>query len=123
VLVLSDVTELVRLDEMRTELIAVASHELRTPLTTLRMTLLMLQEQAARLEQRDRDLVATALIGVEQLATTVAEFLDLTRIEAGQLRLYQERVDLDALLDRASTGCGQRARRTASRSGSCAKPG
>jgi len=104
VLVLSDVTELVRLDEMRTELVAVASHELRTPLTTLRMTLLMLQEQAARLDQRDRDLVATALIGVEQLSATVIEFLDLTRIEAGQLRLYCDRVDVGALLDRAVQG-------------------
>jgi NtrC-family two-component system sensor histidine kinase KinB len=74
VLVFSDVTELARLDEMRTELVAVASHELRTPLTTLRMTLLMLQERAARLEARDRELVATALVGVEQLAVTVAEF-------------------------------------------------
>jgi signal transduction histidine kinase len=35
ILVLYDVTELARLDEMRAELIAVASHELRTPLTTL----------------------------------------------------------------------------------------
>lgn len=104
VLVLSDVTELVRLDEMRTELVAVAAHELRTPLTTLRMTLLMLQERAASLEQRDRDLVATALVGVEQLASTVVEFLDLTRIEAGQLRLYCDRVDVGALLERSIDG-------------------
>ena len=46
VLLLYDVTDLARLDEMRSELVAVASHELQTPLTTLRMTLLMLQEQS-----------------------------------------------------------------------------
>jgi NtrC-family two-component system sensor histidine kinase KinB len=103
VLVLSDVTELARLDEMRTELIAVASHELRTPLTTLRMTLLMLQERATALSERDRELVRTALVGVEQLAGTVDEFLDLTRIEAGQLRLNWDRVDLGALLAREAT--------------------
>ena len=39
ILLLYDVTELARLDEMRSELVAVASHELQTPLTTLRMTL------------------------------------------------------------------------------------
>ncbi len=100
VLVLSDVTDLVRLDEMRTELIAVASHELRTPLTTLRMTLLLLQEHAAALDARDRELVRTALVGIDQLAATVDEFLDLTRIEAGQLRLNMDRVDVDALLQR-----------------------
>ena len=100
VLVLSDVTDLVRLDEMRTELIAVASHELRTPLTTLRMTLLLLQEHADALAARDRELVRTALLGIDQLASTVDEFLDLTRIEAGQLRLNLDRVDVDALLRR-----------------------
>ncbi|HTR53629.1 MAG TPA: ATP-binding protein [Kofleriaceae bacterium] len=97
VLVLSDVTELVRLDEMRLELVAVASHELRTPLTTLRMTLLMIQERAAHLDERDRELVATALGGIDQLATIVDEFLDLTHIEAGQLRLHWARLSLAEL--------------------------
>ena len=58
---LYDVTDLVRLDEMRSELVAVASHELQTPLTTLRMTLLMLQESvrcASRTTARARGDVA-----------------------------------------------------------------
>jgi two-component system, NtrC family, sensor histidine kinase KinB len=99
VLVLSDVTDLVRLDEMRLELVAVASHELRTPLTTLRMTLLMLQERAAHYGDRDRDLVATAMLGIDQLSVLVDEFLDLTQIEAGQLRLHWGRVALQDLVD------------------------
>ena len=41
VAVLYDVTEFARLDELRSELVAVASHELKTPLTTLRMNLLL----------------------------------------------------------------------------------
>jgi two-component system, NtrC family, sensor histidine kinase KinB len=98
VLVLYDVTELARLDEMRSELVAVASHEFGTPLTTLRMTLLMMGEGGDGRPVRQQDLLATALVGVEQLATTVDEFLDLTRIEAGRLRLNLDRVNLDALL-------------------------
>jgi NtrC-family two-component system sensor histidine kinase KinB len=101
VLVLSDVTELARLDEMRLELVAVASHELRTPLTTMRMTLSMLRERAATLEARDRELVETALVGVDQLSLLVDEFLDLTRIEAGQLDLQWARVSLRELVARA----------------------
>jgi NtrC-family two-component system sensor histidine kinase KinB len=99
VLVLSDVTDLVRLDEMRLELVAVASHELRTPVTTLRMTLLMLQERASGYGDRDRDLVATAMLGVDQLSVLVDEFLDLTQIEAGQLRLHWGPVALTDLVD------------------------
>lgn len=101
VLILSDVTELARLDEMRVELVAVASHELQTPLTTLRMTLLLLEERASRFEPRDRELVATAIHGAAQLSGIVVEFLDLTRIEAGQLRLNLDRVDVRALVDSA----------------------
>jgi NtrC-family two-component system sensor histidine kinase KinB len=101
VLLLYDVTDLVRLDEMRSELVAVASHELQTPLTTLRMTLLMLQEQSNVLPDRERELVATSLIGVEQLTETVHEFLDLTRIEAGELRLNLEPVGVPAVMAEA----------------------
>jgi signal transduction histidine kinase len=98
ILLLYDVTELARVDEMRSELVAVASHELQTPLTTLRMTLLMLQESSDVLPPRERELVSTSLIGVEQLTDTVHDFLDLTRIEAGQLRLDLEPVPVAALL-------------------------
>ena len=98
ILLLYDVTELVRLDEMRSEVVAVASHELQTPLTTLRMTLLMLKEAADALPERQRQLVTTSLIGVEQLTETVHEFLDLTRIEAGELRLNLEPVHVSAVI-------------------------
>jgi len=101
VLLLYDVTDLVRLDEMRSELVAVASHELQTPLTTLRMTLLMLKERSDVFPERERELVATSLIGVEQLTETVHEFLDLTRIEAGELRLNLEPVHTSAVLAEA----------------------
>ena len=101
ILLLYDVTDLVRFDEMRSELVAVASHELQTPLTTMRMTLLMLKEASDLLPERQRQLVDTALIGVEQLTETVHEFLDLTRIEAGELRLNLEPVQVAAVVAEA----------------------
>lgn len=94
---LDDVTEFARLDELRGELMAVASHELKTPLTSLRMNLLLLQERADNLTSRQGEILAAAVHGLDELAATVDELLDLTRIEAGQLRLQMDRVDLDAL--------------------------
>jgi NtrC-family two-component system sensor histidine kinase KinB len=93
---------------MRMELVAVASHELRTPLTTMRLTLSMLQEGAGGLAPREREIVETALLGVEQLSTIVDEFLDLTRIEAGQLRLAWDRVDVRALAAQAARAAAPR---------------
>jgi NtrC-family two-component system sensor histidine kinase KinB len=97
--VLNDVTDLARLDELRSELVAVASHELRTPLTTLRMNLLLLEEGAGNLSGRQREILAAAMLAGEELASTIEELLDLTRIEAGQLRLVQELVAVGALLE------------------------
>jgi NtrC-family two-component system sensor histidine kinase KinB len=96
--VLDDVTEFARLDELRSELIGVASHELKSPLTTLRMNLLMLGEGAAGMTERQRQLVAAAVQGCEELGLTIEELLDVTRIEAGQLRLNLAAVDLGAAL-------------------------
>ena len=108
VAILYDVTEFARLDELRTELIAVASHELKTPLTTLRMNLLLLGEKAENLTDRQQEILATAVLGCHELASTIDELLDLTRIEAGQLRLTHEMVDLHSVIERAVTSVMQR---------------
>jgi signal transduction histidine kinase len=100
--VLADVTAFARLNELRSELVAVASHELKTPLTTLRMNLLLLRERADNLTARQTELLAAAVQAAEELAETIDELLDLTRIEAGQLRLQRERVDLDVLVEQAA---------------------
>src|SRR5215471_6775400 len=108
VLVLYDVTAFAKLDELRMELIAVASHELKTPLTTLRMNLLMLREAWSALGERQRLMLASALTAADDLGKTIDELLDLTRVDAGQLRLTTERLDLCRLVDEAVRQYGPR---------------
>jgi two-component system, NtrC family, sensor histidine kinase KinB len=108
VVVLYDVTDFARLDELRMELVGVASHELKTPLTTLRMNLLLLGEDANNLSPRQHEILSTALVGCQELANTIDELLDLTRIEAGQLRLSHEVIDLYGVIDRAILSMRQR---------------
>jgi NtrC-family two-component system sensor histidine kinase KinB len=102
VLVLADVTDFARLDELRSELVAVASHELKTPLTSLRMSLLLLREGADDLTARQGEILAAGVGAAEELAGTIDELLDLTRIEAGQLRLQRERVDVGTLIEQVT---------------------
>jgi NtrC-family two-component system sensor histidine kinase KinB len=104
VIVLSDVSEFVRLDELRGELIGMASHELKTPLTSLQLNLLLLGEEAAGLTQSQREMLDAALHGCKELGATIDELLDVTRAEAGQLRLDVAPVDLAALLDQVLRG-------------------
>jgi NtrC-family two-component system sensor histidine kinase KinB len=108
VVVLYDVTDFARLDELRMELVGVASHELKTPLTTLRKNLLLLGEDASNLSPRQQEVLSTAIAGCQQLANTIDELLDLTRIEAGQLRLSNEVIDLYGVIDRAVASMHQR---------------
>ena len=108
VAVLYDVTDFARLDELRTELVAVASHELKTPLTTLRMNLLLLDERAENLTPRQHEILTAAVLGCQELASTIDELLDLTRIESGQLRLSREPIDLYEVIDRAISSLRQR---------------
>jgi|GEM_PF-99071 len=101
-IVLADVTDFARLDELRGEVVAVASHELKTPLTSLQMNLLLLREQPENLSARQQEILTAAVEGAEELATTIDELLDLTRIEAGQLQLVKQRVDLDTLVEQVA---------------------
>jgi signal transduction histidine kinase len=82
---------------MRVELVAVASHELRTPITTMRVTLSLLSEAASQFSDRQREMLETAVLGCEQLAATVDTFLDLTRIETGELTLVLDQVNVAKL--------------------------
>lgn len=101
VVVLDDVTEFVLLDELRSELVAVASHELKTPLTTVRMNIMLLGETSESLSQRQQAMLGAALQGCEELGSTIDELLDVTRIESGQLRLDLGPVDLNGIVDSA----------------------
>jgi NtrC-family two-component system sensor histidine kinase KinB len=108
VVVFYDVTEFAKLDELRTEMVAVASHELRTPLTTLRMNLLLLEESLKGLSGVQREILNTALFGCRELHSTVDELLDLGRIEAGQLRLNIDRIEVNALMTELVTSLNGR---------------
>jgi NtrC-family two-component system sensor histidine kinase KinB len=100
-IVLADVTEFARLDELRSEVVAVASHELKTPLTSLQVNLLLLKEKADNLTPRQHEILSAAVRGAEDLAATIEELLDLARIEAGQLHLDRQRVDIAGVVEQA----------------------
>ena len=60
-LVLADVTNLRRLDEMKSGLLSVVSHELKTPLTSIRMAVhLLLEERVGVLTSKQVELLTAA---------------------------------------------------------------
>lgn len=98
-IVLEDVTELRRLQQIRAEFIDNLSHELRTPLSTVSLLAETLARDAetADVPPRMRDRIAKVEVETGHLVQMVNELLDLARIEGGtQLQLADD-VDLALL--------------------------
>lgn len=100
-LFLDDVSELRRLQRIRTEFIDNLSHELRTPLTTVSLLAETLSREAAAagadIPDRMRDRIAKIEVETGHLVQMVNELLDLSRIESGGTVQLRDGVDLGRL--------------------------
>jgi signal transduction histidine kinase len=85
--------QLAQLDTARKEFVANASHELRTPIFSLGGFLELLADEDLDDETR-RGFLATMQGQVERLAKLSTDLLDLSRVDAGQLSVRDELVDL-----------------------------
>ena len=75
------------------------SHDLRTPLSSVTGVLTSLRDEGAHLnDQARRELLDTACGEAERLNRFVANLLDMTRIEAGAVRLNLEPCDVQDLV-------------------------
>jgi signal transduction histidine kinase len=85
--------QLAQLDTARKEFVANASHELRTPLFSIAGFLELLNDEDID-ETTRRDFLTTMQSQVERLTKLSANLLDLSRLDAGQLRVVVEPVDI-----------------------------
>ncbi|OLB43693.1 MAG: hypothetical protein AUI04_01865 [Candidatus Rokubacteria bacterium 13_2_20CM_2_64_8] len=99
VMVLHDVTELRRLEQVRTEFVANVSHELRTPLTAIHGYLETLLSGA--LEDRDhaRRFLEIVFRHTERLGRLLNDLTDLSNIELGRVILKIEPTRLDEVVE------------------------
>jgi two-component system phosphate regulon sensor histidine kinase PhoR len=83
-LVLTDVTEIRRLENMRRDFVANVSHELKTPITAIQGAIEILGED--ELEPDRRQFVDIAQKHSERLATLIQDILTLSRVESDMER-------------------------------------
>ncbi|HMB94909.1 MAG TPA: HAMP domain-containing sensor histidine kinase, partial [Tepidisphaeraceae bacterium] len=87
-LVLADVTNLRRIDEMKSGVLSVVSHELKTPLTSIRMAVhLLLEERIGSLSSKQSELLVAARDDSDRLQTIIEDLLDIGRLESGKVKL------------------------------------
>ena len=94
-LVLHDVTEFRRADQVRQDFVANVSHELRTPLTAIRGGVEALLDEVGGEERRFVAIIARNSARMERL---VSDLLRLARLDAGQEELVPTSCLLDATL-------------------------
>lgn len=100
--------------ELRDEFLSIASHELKTPVTSLMMQLQMTKRLLDGLREspnydRFSSAVQVCLRQGQRLITLIEDLLDVSQLEAGQLKLHPEQTNLSQLarsiLDRFQHEC------------------
>lgn len=92
-----------RTDELRSTLLSAVSHDLRTPLAAIKAAATSLLQHDIEWSETERDGFARSInSGADRLNRLVANLLDLSRIEAGALRLDLEEYLLEDLIGEAA---------------------
>jgi signal transduction histidine kinase len=88
-----------------TELLSLAVHELRTPAGVVGGYLRMLQSEGADpLSERQRKMISEAEKSCARLVAIVAEMSELSKLEAGLIRLARQPIDLFPLVEDVANG-------------------
>jgi two-component system phosphate regulon sensor histidine kinase PhoR len=98
VLVLHDVTELRRLEQLRTEFVANVSHELKTPLSSIAAYTETLLDGAMDDPEHNREFLERIEEQTERLQTLIVELLSLARMETQDPSAELEPVDALAII-------------------------
>ncbi|MCI8594617.1 MAG: cell wall metabolism sensor histidine kinase WalK [Oscillospiraceae bacterium] len=97
--VVHDVTEQRKTEEMRKEFVANVSHELRTPLTNILSYAETLYDSGGDLpEETERNFLGVILNETQRMTGLVQDLLVLSRLDSGRTELQLSEVDMRALL-------------------------
>ena len=100
VLVLRDMTDLRRLEEVRTLFLGAVSHELRTPLTIIKGFAVTLQDHPAALEDPSLQKPLTRIDQEsDRLTRLVNDLLDLTRLQSQRISLELRQTEPEAIIE------------------------
>ncbi|MEW6725846.1 ATP-binding protein [Desulforudis sp. 1088] len=99
VAVLQDITEFLRLEQMRRDFVANVSHELRTPLTSIQGAVEAVREGVVAGPEQDRylEMAHTETLRLKRL---IQDLLDLSIIESGKRGWELHAIDLSNLISR-----------------------
>lgn len=95
-----DISEIKKIDQAKTEFLAIASHQLRTPLTSTTLAIdTILRGAAGKVSRVQRKYLGEACRDLKTMASMINRLLNISRIEMGTFAIEPEPVELDKFLN------------------------
>ncbi len=96
---LHDITALKRMDQMKSDFVAMVSHEIRSPLNSVLMQhKVILDELAGAVTDKQREILTRAYEKIHTLVNLSGELLDLAKMESGLIVMEKEKMQLGPVL-------------------------
>ena len=92
-----DITEIRRLEQVRTDFAANVSHELKTPLTSIRGFVETLENGAIDNPPMAHKFLKIIMLETERLTRLINDILSISKLESGHDEVYIERLRLDKM--------------------------
>lgn len=107
--ILHDVTELKRLEQVRSDFVANVSHELRTPLTSIKGFIETLMDGGVDDPEMRRYFLQIISQETERMVRIVSDLLELSKLEAANPDALTERVDINQVIVHSLETCSPHA--------------
>lgn len=93
--------KLEQINHLKNEFISMVSHELRTPLTTIKgFVSIVLAGETGPLNDQQKHFLDTSERAIDRLTLLISDLLDISRIEAGQIKMQLRTVSLKEVVSR-----------------------
>lgn len=98
-LAIEDITDRREIERRKDDFLSIASHELKTPLTTIKGFVQALERMTPdNATEKYKQTLAKVSLYVDRLNNLIAELLDVSRIQSGNLDLHHEHFDFDRMV-------------------------
>jgi len=102
---IEDITDRREIERRKDDFLSIASHELKTPLTTIKGYVQMIGRSLPdNASEKLISVVEKTGIYVDRLNNLIAELLDVSRIQTGNIELHKEVFDFDKMVHEAVEG-------------------
>ena len=99
-IILHDITHIMEIDKVKSEFISLASHQLRTPISVINWyTEMLLSGDAGEINKEQKEYLEQVRQGNKQMAKLANDFLNISRIGAGKLKIEPKATCLAEMIE------------------------